>query len=259
MREALEALEVAARAAVPEGNPYRGLQTFDAEHRALFFGREAEARVILDRLRAEPIVVVAGDSGVGKSSLCRAGVLPHLQRRVVQLVPGRRPLAALCAALAPLVAVDEAELAERTREDPTTLARLLRVGAPTVVFVDQLEELATLASPDETAVAAEALAAMAVRSPDLRLVATVRSDFLTRLAGLRALGGEVARALYLLPPLSLEGVRDAIVGPAAAKGYRFESAATVDALVASAAESGGLPLLQFALAQLWEARDEERR
>lgn len=255
LREALEALVVAARAAVPAGNPYRGLAAFDSEHQALFFGRDAEARAIVDRLRAEPLIVVTGDSGVGKSSLCRAGVLPRLEGRVLTLMPGSRPLAALCATFAPLLQVDELVLAAQLRDDPSALGRSLRPHAPLTLFVDQIEELATLAAPDEAAVAAEALAGLTLRAPGLRLVAGARSDFLTRLAGLPALGVAIARALYLLPALSPQGVRDATVGPAEAKGFHFETPAMVDALVAVAEETGGLPLLQFALAQLWEERD----
>ena len=72
---------------LPHGNPYRGLAPFEPEHRALFFGREGDIRAVLDRLRGSHLVLVAGESGVGKSSLCRAGVLP----RVAQGVPGRGP------------------------------------------------------------------------------------------------------------------------------------------------------------------------
>ena len=259
LREALEALVVATRATLPEGNPYRGLLSFDAAHQSLFFGRENEARTIVDRLRSESLVVVTGDSGVGKSSLCRAGVLPRLDGRVLTLVPGRQPLSALAAALAALDLGDERELAAALREDPGTLARWLRRLAPIVVFVDQMEELATLAADDEAAVVAEALASLTASIAGVRLLAAARSDFLTRLASLPALGPALARSLYLLPTLAAEGVRDAIVGPAAAKGYRFESEAMVDALVAVARERGGLPLLQFALAALWEARDTTTR
>src|SRR5437764_746466 len=62
-------------ATVPEGNPYRGLLPFEAGHRGLFFGRGPEIRSGTERLRSEPFVLIAGESGVGKSSLCRAGVL----------------------------------------------------------------------------------------------------------------------------------------------------------------------------------------
>src|SRR5204863_8291256 len=107
LREALEDL-LAARAAgsPPRGNPYRGLLAFEAEHRSTFFGRGPEVRAVVDRLRAEPIVVVTGDSGVGKSSLCRAGVIPAVleadidgkgRGRVITFVPGRHPLGSLAA------------------------------------------------------------------------------------------------------------------------------------------------------------------
>jgi hypothetical protein len=96
---------------VPDGNPYPGLAPFADEHRAVFYGRGTDISTVVDRLRSAPLVVVAGDSGIGKSSLCRAGVLSRLEARVVQLVPGRRPLSALCAALAPICDVDEATLA----------------------------------------------------------------------------------------------------------------------------------------------------
>src|SRR5262249_14943477 len=63
---------------VPEGNPYPGLAPFSADHRAVFYGRGTDVTAVVDRLRGDPLVVVAGDSGIGKSSLCRAGVLPAI-------------------------------------------------------------------------------------------------------------------------------------------------------------------------------------
>ena len=71
----LEQLEL-LRTPLGTDSPYRGLLAFQAEQRALFFGRNQDIGAIVDRLRRDSFVVVAGDSGVGKSSLCRAGVLP---------------------------------------------------------------------------------------------------------------------------------------------------------------------------------------
>ena len=66
VREALEKLRPRADLLeAPEGNPYRGLHTFEAEHRALFFGRASEVGAVLERLRHGQWVLVAGDSGVG--------------------------------------------------------------------------------------------------------------------------------------------------------------------------------------------------
>jgi serine/threonine protein kinase/formylglycine-generating enzyme required for sulfatase activity len=266
---ALHALRLgASEPVIPEGNPYRGLHAFEATHRGLFFGRSSEARSVLERLRNERLVVVAGDSGVGKSSLCRAGVLPLVSEgglgedrhwRVVTLVPGRHPLAALLHALN--AAPGEPDK-ERGRLGYEQLARnLVRSldGAGLVLFIDQLEELITTAKRREALAAADCLATLVARVPSLRVLGTVRCDFLTRLAVLPGLGEELARGMYLLGPLSPQGIREAIVGPARATGVAFQSEDLVDALVgATSPAEGGLPLLQFALAELWEARDRER-
>ena len=254
-------------AVLPEGNPYRGLTTFEAEHRAVFFGRAVETRAVLDRLRSDGLVVVAGDSGVGKSSLCRAGVLPLLTEgglgdarayRIAALVPGRHPVGALVAALAQTVGRDEADLLGDVQQDPATLARVVRKALGRaqglIVFVDQLEELVTLADVEEASMFTEALARLPMLSAGVRVLATVRGDFFTRLGALPGLGEEIARALYLLRPLSPDGLREAITGPAARTGVTFEPASLIDRLATAAGTTGGLPLLQFALAELWEAR-----
>nr|WP_224242128.1 SUMF1/EgtB/PvdO family nonheme iron enzyme [Hyalangium gracile] len=276
LREALEALVATTRAgALPSGNPYRGLRSFDADHRRVFFGREAEQRELLDRLRADPFVLVAGDSGVGKSSLCRAAVLPTVAEsgldsgdapwKVASLTPGLHPLEALAEALAPILGQPAEALLELTRPgaESGALARLLRqrpTEAPRILlFVDQMEELVTFSPPTEAARLAEELVFIVRRAPRTRVLATARSDCLTRLMALPGLGDELPRALHLLRALSARGLREAIVAPAQALGVRFESEAMVDSLVAAAARAdGGLPLLQFTLAELWDARDKER-
>jgi eukaryotic-like serine/threonine-protein kinase len=268
LRDALEQLapdQVAK--AVPEGNPYRGLAAFESEHRAFFFGRDAAIRGVIDRLRVEPFILVAGDSGVGKSSLCRAGVIPLVMEgalgsdrtwKTLKLMPGKHPVAAITAALAPVVDKAEGVISDLLMRDPASLARELRSlhtsDKGLLIFIDQLEELVTLADPGQAAVVAELIVRLNIPSPGVRLLCTVRGDFLTRLARLPALGDEVTRALYLLGPLTQEGIRDAIVGPAHAKGVRFENEEMVERLIDEAADTH-LPLLQFVLAELWDARD----
>ncbi|HEU4412435.1 MAG TPA: serine/threonine-protein kinase, partial [Polyangiaceae bacterium] len=270
LREALEQLK---RRSVdvppPSGNPYRGLRAFDADQRALFRGRDVEIGVVLDRLRSESLVVVTGDSGVGKSSLCRAGVLPAACEgalgggrawSVFGLTPGERPLAAVAAAVAAFAGAEAAGLERAARHHrgvlADALAARLEAGAGLLLFIDQAEELMTVSDPAERDAADAAIAALGAL-PGVRVLVSLRTDFLARFASLPNLGEDVARALYFLRPLSPERVREVIVGPAEAAGLRFESEAMVEELAAAAHASGGLPLLQFALAELWEARDAQ--
>ena len=275
VREALESLATPARPAIaPDAAPYRGLRSFEAEHRDLFFARDRDVRSVLDRLRAGGFVLVAGDSGVGKSSLLAAGVLPALadgslepghRFEVVRLVPGRQPLSALARALAPALAPmsggGEAALARALVDEPAAAVRSLRRAlGPShrlALCIDQLEELVTLAAPEEAAQVAEVLCELAGGGRELCLLAAVRADFLVRVVQLSRLRDELPRALYLLEPLDRGALREAVVGPCRALGWSFESEAMIDALVDGA--GGSAPLLQFALEALWQARDRQRR
>ncbi|MDY7227614.1 protein kinase domain-containing protein [Hyalangium rubrum] len=268
-----EALERFERRIAPtpllEGNPYRGLAPFEAEHQALFFGRDADIRAVLERLRHRPMVLVAGDSGAGKSSLCRAGVLPRIvasaqdagrEQVTVTLWPGRFPIEALASALAPVLDQKEEELVTALTETPASFGRALREAHPSgrglLLFIDQLEELITLSEPVQAEHFARFLGELALPSAGLRVLLAVRGDFLTRLCALPGLGSEAERALYILRPMSPDNVREAIVGPARSRGVGFESHELVQTLVASTVHSAGsLPLLQFALAELWERRN----
>ncbi|HKE18456.1 MAG TPA: bifunctional serine/threonine-protein kinase/formylglycine-generating enzyme family protein [Kofleriaceae bacterium] len=271
LRAALEDIERGAVGALPGGNPYRGLRPFESDHRALFFGRSQEIGAVIDRLRAEPFVLVTGGSGSGKSSLCRAGVLPAVTDGALAggrtwswtpVLPGRRPMRALAAALAGALEMSE-EAAVVTLVDRAAMRDALRSALGDerglVLFVDQLEELVTLADAEEASAAERALARLAAGAPGLRVLGAARADYLGRLAALPALGDDLQRALFFLRPLAPDRVREVIVGPAQATGVGLESESLVDQLVEATGEAeGSLPLLQFALAELWEARDTER-
>ena len=240
VRAALNALiEARDRPEALTSHPYLGLCPFGAEHEAFFFGREAETRAILGRLGAGPVVVVTGDSGLGKSSLCRAGVLPRvpdlpgpMKWTAVLVMPGAHPLDALCAAIEDRIGIPRQTMASAFDEGPDTACRLLRQtlcsgdqpdqgGRGVVFFWDQLEEIFTLGDPMEAQVYARLLRYLESAAPGIKLLATIRVDFLGRLASV--CGDAVTRHLYFLRPLTEERLREVIVAPAERLGYTFES------------------------------------
>lgn len=267
---ALAEVAMQRQARIPAGNPYRGLRAFRAEHRDVFFGRSVEVSAIIERLRVEPMVVIAGDSGVGKSSLALAGVLPVIEDgalgeerwSVAVAVLGRRPLAALTEALARHLGEDAESLRARLEDEPThvgrDIARRRHERGNVLLVLDHLEELIDAATPEEADEVAEILSRLAASWPGLRILATLRSDRLARLSALRGFRDPLIRGLYLLAPLDERAIRDSIVEPARLLGVRFESDEMVNVLVEAGRAPGSLPLLQFTLARLWDARDTAR-
>jgi conflict system STAND superfamily ATPase len=60
--------------------PYKGLMPYSEEDAPFFFGRDAEREIIIANLMASRLTLFYGPSGVGKSSVLRAGVAHHLRR-----------------------------------------------------------------------------------------------------------------------------------------------------------------------------------
>ena len=143
----LEALDAAPKRLE---NPYRGLLYFQESHRGFFFGRDGDADAIVEELRIKPFILVVGNSGVGKSSLAHAGVLPRVRTggmgpdrtwTPVSLVPGIYPLTAISHAIADFLDADWQSVVGRIRRgELSTIAHDLRTRAShpsgTVILID---------------------------------------------------------------------------------------------------------------------------
>jgi serine/threonine protein kinase len=256
-----------ARALPPEG-PFRGLEPFDARHRDVYCGRATDIATALELLRTRAVLALVGPSGSGKSSLARAGVLPAIADgalgawpkvwRCVVTTPGRAPKAALSAALEPIVGPDlpsgDAEaLAARLARDVSATEEGL------VVLIDALEELVTLAAPHEAAWIERFVAAVAAAPvPGLRIVVTARSDLLDAILATR-LGPALVRGIQLVAPLTAAGWLDAVDERAAAYGFALDPDLRLDLADELEGASSAMPLVEFALREVWAARDVERR
>jgi eukaryotic-like serine/threonine-protein kinase len=244
--------------------PFPGLSPFARADAPYYVGRQAELDLLAERLRANPVVAVAGRSGVGKSSFVHAAVLPRLDGdarwTIVVLRPGADPFAALADALA---GRRDRALAAALRERPLslalTLAELARERASRVlVFVDQFEEIFTLA-PAEASAFCECLAATASDDEPWRLVLTIRDDFVGRLGEAPHMRAHLG-AMVWLDPLGPRDLAAAISTPLGRRGYAPDSERLIDRIVADVREQPAcLPLLQFACRELWDRRDEATR
>ncbi len=239
-----------------ENNPWRGLASYEAADAGLFFGRDAEIAALTERVEAQPLTVVLGASGSGKSSLVKAGVVPKLVAAGWQAAPimrpGTSPLTALARALAP---------AGRETSDatPDTIAAFVQArlsaqpGARLLLVIDQFEEMITLTrrSGERERAMALLLRLLAAHPDTLRVIITIRTDFEPNFdrAALAALWQQ---GRFVVQPLSRENLRSVIEKPATARVLYFEPSNLVDVLLDEVtATPGALPLLSFALSEMY--------
>ncbi|MGE3365736.1 MAG: caspase family protein [Rhizobiaceae bacterium] len=254
----------------PEANPWRGLKPYEVAQADLFFGRSRVIDNLVDRVmgisalegetRSPPqrLVVVSGPSGIGKSSLIRAGLLPRLPPTIEPILfrPGPAPFTSLVSALQ----TGNGKGAHIKQEDFQTNRNALAewVNAQgderdILLVVDQAEELLTQNRDRETTTRfLESIAVALAEVPQrLSVIFTVRSEF-EPLFAQSALGPRWTDARFVVPPMTHEELRQVIQMPAAAKVLRFESDELVNQLADEVVNApGALPLLSFALSEMY--------
>ena len=235
--------------------PYPGMHPFTTAEARQFFGRDAEIADLIGRLdRGDREIYVIGPSGSGKSSLVQAGLVPALDagtsplghKLIVQAIrPGDRPADRLARALEADLAAPAAAIAALVARHPPA-ERVL-------VFVDQLEELFTLAEPAERQRFIQALIALRAE-PRCQLLLALRADFYGALMDSALWPAGAALGRLEVAPLRGAALAKAITAPALRVGVYLE-ARLCDRLVGDAAEEpGALPLLQETLRLLWDKR-----
>ncbi len=233
--------------------PYRGLRGFEVRDGSTFFGRDEESRRLAQRIVSEPMVTVTGVSGVGKSSLLRAGVTPLLpERTFCWCRPGTDPIASLLVALG-----ESPSHREELADDPSAIFSL--VGPSLVLVVDQAEELFTLCEPSRARAMAAIIARLA-ESEAVRVVLVVREDFFVQLVTMAPLGRVAQRAVEVVAPPGREELQDVLCRPLDSFGYRFEDDTLVEEILDVVGEEpAALALLQFCADRLWDERETDGR
>ncbi len=272
-------------------NPYKGLRAFTGYDRADFFGRQTLVQELLARLREQMtgpatsattgprFLAVVGPSGSGKSSAVMAGLLPSLQAGALAgsehwlyldpLVPDTQPLSALAHLLAPHFPEKDPQSIHEVlmREGEFSLyqlglALMSRPEMRVVLTIDQFEEIFSSDIVEAERLHFIQLLVTAVsepRSPVLVLLA-LRADFYDRPLAYPALGRLIQQQQCAVLPMSLDDLREVIERPALLPDVRltFDEDLVGDLLFDMRGQPGALPLLEFALEQLFHHRLKHR-
>lgn len=224
-------------------NPYLGLSAFEAEQEKYFCGRDEAVRTLITHLTNSRFLSVIGYSGSGKSSLIKAGLLPQLSRDIIpgssqwpveSFTPGKHPLGKLVEVLA------------RHREQNQLF----------VIFIDQFEEIFTLCEDEAERQGFIRLIAEEMKDSERksRMIIALRGDFLIRCGNypeVLNLINHIPTTTYILKSLGIEELPEAIEKPAELHGVQFERGLVSQIAQDVAGQPGALPLLQYALKELW--------
>ncbi len=256
-------------------NPYKGLRPFEVADSRDYFGREDLVEKLLNRLddhgAQSRFIAIVGPSGSGKSSLVSAGLIPALWSGklpgsdrwfIVEMVPGTRPIDELEIALSRLAGDQAVNLHEQLTRDMNGLLRSAALILPNgnselVLVIDQFEELYTLAS-DEAARSNFLDLLYAAASDErskVRVIITLRADFYDRPLQHPTFGELVRNGMETILPLTADELERAIVKPAEREGVSFEPGLVATIIEEVLYQPGALPLLQYALTELFEQRE----
>jgi energy-coupling factor transporter ATP-binding protein EcfA2 len=264
--------------------PFRALNSFREEDAALYFGRTAPAAVLRNLILQKPFVAVVGPSGSGKSSLVQAGLLPLLRAErppaatweAITFTPGKRPFYNAGSALAGLWLGEEAVVSKRVAEAEQIEQQLaggtsrlasyvhealknLPNGTRLLIVVDQFEELFTLTADKSVQRGLVDGLFSCVDQERCHVVITLRADYYGRAIELGTRMTSVLQEAQLsVGPMEEADLRQVILGPSQRAGLELEDGLVERMLQDVALQPGSLPLLEFALTELWNRSPDGR-
>jgi WD40 repeat protein/serine/threonine protein kinase len=271
----LQTLELAAVKA--PSNPYRGLRAFSEADETFFFGRERLVRRLLESLNAKDeeffnFLALVGPSGSGKSSVVSAGVFPALRRGelpgseewyLVEMLPGSQPMRALEAAMLSVAADRPSQLLGDLNMSTAGFHQAIERVLPDednvrlFLHINQFEEIFTQVEQESDREHFLQSLHRAITAPGTRLtvLVTLRADFYDRPLLYADFGRLVRQRTEVVLPLSADEFEAAITGPALRVGLNLQAGLVATIVEDVEQQPGALPLMQYALTELFERRD----
>ncbi len=256
--------------------PYKGLEVFEEEDAELFFGRERLVNDLISRVQESRAVFVTGPSGSGKSSLVRAGLIHALRQGTIKslhserwlyetMKPGREPLQELALAFSRLKSPELASYFQAHANEVNILNECAesvlsgRKDQRFVFFVDQFEEVFTQISQEEERLAFLNMLAHAgtVENGRVILLFAMRSDFVSNCATYLAINELLSQQFRQIGAMQPEELVSAIALPARHVGLPIEDELIARIINDMKGEPGVLPLMQFALKDLFDSQQEK--
>lgn len=253
-------------------NPYKGLRPFEEADAPDFVGREDVVSGLVGRLSEDEagsnLLIVVGASGSGKSSVVNAGLIPAIRAGAVPgserwlvaaMMPGQRPFEELERSLLSVAINDPVSLGELLGSAAglgTAIDRALPPAASLLLVVDQFEEIFTLADAATRTRFIDVITEIAAETRSrIHLVLTLRADFYDRALRHAGFGRLCAARTHAIPPPSPQQLERIVSEPAERVDLRLEPGLAAHIVAEMREQPGGLPLLQYALTELWERRD----
>ncbi|MBI2976920.1 MAG: WD40 repeat domain-containing protein [Chloroflexi bacterium] len=254
--------------------PYLGLDAFTEEDADRFFGREKSVAELVARVSEARAVVIAGPSGSGKSSLARAGLIHALRQGALpgsdrwlyaSLAPGRDPLEALARATSSLARSLDAggDLRTRGLTDTTILHQWAEIALEdrrdrrAVILVDQFEELFAQVPKEREreriAFLSQLTHAATAEGGRVIVLFAMRSDFVSNCAAYPELNALLNRQFFQVGAMGHDELVSAIALPALQVGLRIDPDLIAQIVNDMQDRPGALPLMQFALKDLFDA------
>lgn len=255
--------------------PYPGLVAYQERDAELFFGRERLTSDLAGRINSSRFLCLAGPSGSGKSSVVRAGLLPALRSGQIvpgsekwlieTFTPGQDPLQSLTQAISAMALQAGKDfravgtyLSENIHQDAASLSYvigLLTQGDETsraVLVIDQFEQVFSRDSDSQKAFISQLIHAAQEEAGRLIIILTLRSDFLGSCVGYPPLMNMINQGFQLIGALQADELARAITLPALKVGVDVEPELAQQVIADMRGEPGALPLMQFALKDLFE-------